>query len=88
MLDWVANRLLAKSLKLIPKNTQSENMCGIVFEKAKGRSWTVNRTSFYGEAAIRRVLEKRCYEKFCKIHKKTSVPVSLFGAFLSILRNV
>ena len=31
-------------------------MCDIVFEKAKGRGGTVNRTSAYGEAAVRRVL--------------------------------
>ena len=29
-------------------------MCGIVFEKAKGHGGTVNRTSVYAEAAIRR----------------------------------
>ena len=47
-------------------------MCDIVFEKAKGRGGTVNRTSVYGEAA----------KKFCKIHKKTSVPDSLFWCFI------
>ena len=39
-----------------PKNTQPENMCDIVFEKAKGRSRTVNRASVYAEVAVRRVL--------------------------------
>ena len=38
------------------KNTQPENMCDIVFEKAKGRGRTVNRASVYVEAAVRRVL--------------------------------
>ena len=46
------------------ENTQPENMCDIVFEKAKGRGGTVNRMSDYAQAAIRRVLLKRCYEKF------------------------
>ena len=52
-------------------------MCEIVFEKAKGRGGTVNRTSVYAEA-VRRVLSKKCYEKSLKILKKTSVPESLF----------
>ena len=38
------------------KNTQPENICDIVFEKVKGRGGTVNRTSLYGETAVRRVL--------------------------------
>ena len=53
-------------------------MCDIVFEKVKGRGGTVNRTSVHAEAAGRKVLLKRCYEKFPKIHKKTSVPKSPF----------
>ena len=31
-------------------------MCDIVFDKAKGRGGTVNRTSVYAEAAVQRVL--------------------------------
>ena len=31
-------------------------MCDIVLEKAKGRGRTVNRTSDYAEAAVRKVL--------------------------------
>ena len=31
-------------------------MGDIVFEKAKGRGWTVNRMIVYGEAAVPRVL--------------------------------
>ena len=31
-------------------------MCDIVFDKAKGRGGTVNRTSVYAEAAVHRVL--------------------------------
>ena len=53
-------------------------MCDIVFEKAKGRGRTVNRASVYAEAAVRRVLYERCYEKLRRIYKKTSVPESLW----------
>ena len=42
--------------KLTQKNTQPEIMCDIVFDKAKGRGGTVNRTSVYAEAAVQRVL--------------------------------
>ena len=31
-------------------------MCDIVFNKAQGRAWKVNRTSAYAEAAIQMVL--------------------------------
>ena len=47
---------LFPAYKLSRKNTQPENMCDIVFEKAKGRGGTVNRMSIYGKAAVRRVL--------------------------------
>ena len=50
-------------------------MCDIVFEKAKGRG---GRTSVFVEAVVRRVLWKRCHEKLCRIHKKMSVPESIF----------
>ena len=56
-------------------------MYDIVFEKAKGRGGTVNGTSVYVEAATRRVLYKRCFEKFRKIREKTSVPESLLRCF-------
>ena len=72
------------------KNTQSENMCDGVFEKVKGRCATVNRRSVHAEAAVRRVLYKRYYEKFSIIHKKTSVPYLFLGFFLlrtPILQN-
>ena len=39
--------------KLSRENTQPENMCDIVFEKAKVHGGTVNRTSDYAEAAVR-----------------------------------
>ena len=57
-------------------------MCDIVFEKEKDRGRTLNRASVYAEAAFRRFLLKRCYEKFCRIHKKASLPESLFAVFL------
>ena len=42
--------------KSSPENTQPENMYDIVFEKAKGRGGTENRTIVYTKAAGRRVL--------------------------------
>ena len=45
------------------------------YERCAG---TVNKTSFYAEAVAQKVLKKKCYEKFRKIDKKTSVPESLF----------
>ena len=53
-------------------------MCDIVFKKTKGCGGTVNRTSVYAEAAVRRVLLKNCFEKLRRIHKRASVPESLF----------
>ena len=50
-----------------------ENMC-YIFEKAKGRGRTGNRTCVYSEAAV----FKKGVEKFHKINKKTSVWESLF----------
>ena len=70
------------NLQTKPKNTQPEKMCDIVFEKGKGRGRKVNRACVYAESAVRRVLKKRCYEKFRRIHKKTSVTESLSGVFL------
>ena len=46
-------------------------MCDIVFEKAKAHAGKVNRTSGYVEAAVRSVVQKRCYEKLRGIHKKS-----------------
>ena len=56
-------------------------MCDIVFEKAKRRGGTVNRMSVYNGAAVKRVLLKTCYEKFCRIHKKAFVLEYLFWWF-------
>ena len=38
------------------ENTQPENMCDIVFEKAKDHDGTVNRTNVYTETVVRMVL--------------------------------
>ena len=57
-------------------------MCDIVFEKAKCQCWAVNITSVYAEAAVRSVLYKRCYGKFLRILKKTSVPEYPFWCLL------
>ena len=46
-------------------------MYDIAFEKAKGRAGKENRTTVYAEAAVRSVLEKRIYEKFRRIYKKS-----------------
>ena len=46
-------------------------MWDIVFEKAKGYGRTVNRTSVYAEAAIRRVFKgsvKRYFAEFTRKH--------------------
>ena len=48
--------LLFPTYNISRKNTQPENMCDIVFEKAKGRVRTVKKVSVYAEAAIRSVL--------------------------------
>ena len=57
-------------------------MCDIVFEKAKGPDRTVIRMSVCSEAAVPRALHKRRYKKFRRIHKKKSVPESIFCCFL------
>ena len=64
---------------------QPGNTFDIVFEKANGYGGTVNKTSVYAEAAVRKVLGKRLREKFRRIHhkkkttKKTSVSESVFS---------
>ena len=49
---------------------QPGNTFDIVFEKANGYGGTVNKTSVYAEAAVRRVLWKRLRETFRRIHHK------------------
>ena len=63
MFNWVGSRGLVKGLllfqvyKLSRENTEPEIMCDIVFEKTKGHGGTVNRTSVYAEAAVRKYLK-------------------------------
>ena len=64
--------------KLSRENTQPENMCDIVFEKVQGRAGKVNRASVSTEVAIRRVLLKRFYDKFPRIHTKKYLRRNLF----------
>ena len=47
---------LLPAYKLSRKKTQPENMCDVVFEKAKGCGATVNRRRVYTEAAVRKAL--------------------------------
>ena len=81
MFDWVENRLQAKGLKywarscsqssnLCRENTQQENMCDIIFKNTKG--------IYAEEATVERVLWKRCYEKFRRIHKKACAGISFY----------
>ena len=53
---YILSSLLFLTYKSSRRNTQSEKMCDIAFEKEKGRGRKVNRASVYAEAAIRRVL--------------------------------
>ena len=88
LFDWVESSclegleiltsLLFPAYKLNRKHTQPERICDIVFEKAKGHGGTLDRTNVHAEAAVQRIHSKSCYEKFRRIHKKTSAPESLF----------
>ena len=85
----VENRILALGFEILSeflfsayklsRKKYSGNIYEAVFEKAKDRGGTVNRTSVYARKS-RIVLLKRCYEKFCRIHKKRFE--SLFWCFL------
>ena len=44
------------NLHIKPKKYSAKKMCGIIFEKAKGRGRKVNRASVYAKAVVRRVL--------------------------------
>ena len=59
--------LLFPTYKLNQKNTNPENMCDIVFEKAKVRGRTVNRASIYAEAAV---FEKGVMKNFAEFTRK------------------
>ena len=60
--------LLFQVYKLNRENTRSENF---VFEETKGRGGIVNRTSVHAEAAVRRVLLKKCVMRnFAELTRK------------------
>ena len=80
MFEWVENKNVAKGLeilslplfqvyKLSRENIQAENICDVVFKITKGRNGT--------ERVLMKKLpsdwffKKKCYEKFCRTHKKT-----------------
>ena len=44
--------ILLLSFQVSRENTQPENICDIVFEKAKSRGGTINRRSVYAESAV------------------------------------
>ena len=56
--------------KLSPENTQPENMCDIVLEKAKGRGGTVNRTSVYAEEPSEGFFRKGVLRNFAEFTRK------------------
>ena len=55
-------------------------MCDIAFEKTKGRVGTVNRTSVYAEAVVRRFLKNG--DKFCRISFFNKVKLCKSAALL------
>ena len=73
----ILSSLLFPVYKLSRENTQPENMCDIVFEKAKVHGGTVNRTSDYAEAAVRSGSIKKVLweilQKFIRKHKCQSL---------------
>ena len=75
--------LLFPAYKLNRQNTQPENVCDIIFEKAKCHESTVNRASVYVKSTVGRVPWKRCFEKFTRKHMCLN---HFFGTFLWILR--
>ena len=62
--------LLFPTYKLSGKNTQSENVCGIVFEKAKGFGRTIKRASVYTEGASEGFFKKGIMRKFAEFTRK------------------
>ena len=62
--------LLFLVYKLSRENTQPENICDIVFEKAQGRAGKKDKTSVYAEAALRRFFKNRFMRNFAEFAKK------------------
>ena len=58
-------------------------MCDIVFEKAKGRGWTINKKRvFMVKQPSAGFYKKDVMRNFAEFTKKKSVPESLFWCFL------
>ena len=57
-------------------------MCNIVFEKVKGHSGTVNRTSVYAEAAVQGFFKKDVLRNFAEFTRKHLCRNLFFGVFL------
>ena len=66
----ILSLLLFLVYKLSRENTQPENICDIVFEKAQGRAGKVDKTSVYAEAALRRFFKNRFMRNFAEFAKK------------------
>ena len=58
-------RVLHIDLTFVPDlQMKPKKYSAIGFEKAKGRGRKINRANVCAEAAVRRVLSKKCYGKF------------------------
>ena len=57
---------------------KSINICDIIFKKTKDRREAVDRMGVYAETVVQTALQKKYYKQFRRIHKKTSLPESLF----------
>ena len=75
---WNIEYTIVPNLQIKREDTQLENTCDIVFEKAKGLRGTANRTSVYAKAVVQRVIWKMRLEKFWTIHKKNCGRISFF----------
>ena len=56
--------------KLTRENTQPENMCDIISEKAKDRGGTINRTSFIQKQPSERFFKKGILNNFTEFTRK------------------
>ena len=79
---WKIELTLIPSLQIKPKKFSAKKYVWHRSLKAKGHGGTVNGTSIYAGASRPKGSLKRCYERFRRTHKKTSVPESLFWCFL------
>ena len=74
--------------KLSRENTQPENICDIVFEKAQGRAGKKDKTSVYAEAALRRIFKNRFMRNFAEFAKKKKKKKSAGTSFLVKLSSL